>query len=147
MPSDQGPNTCPAVAAAAAQLLAWLRDPDSADAAVPGFRGLDLQPVWHAMRADHAENLDIGGGADWPATLAAALEALVVVAGGGHPPERLQHVKRGSSYMVIGMGELQASTPVSEGDRMVVYLGEEGGRLWIRPEPEFRDGRFEAVSG
>lgn len=55
-----------------------------------------------------------------------------------------RHRKRGTLYKVIGRGELQSSRPVAEGDLLVAYVGEDG-RLWLRPEAEFEDGRFDAI--
>lgn len=55
-----------------------------------------------------------------------------------------RHKKRGSTYTVVGTAEVQSSNPVNEGDRLVVYRGEDG-RLWARPVDEFTDGRFELV--
>lgn len=136
------PTGCPALAAAAAQLIAWLRDPDTADTALPGFRGMDLSPVWQAMRADHAENLEIGGQDDWPSTLTAGLEALLEVAGPADIARGARHVKRGSTYSVLGIGSLQTAMPVEEGARLAIYVCDIDGSLWARPEPEFFDGRF-----
>lgn len=58
------------------------------------------------------------------------------------PGPRLRHVKRGSTYAVVGRAELQASAPVKEGDVLVVYVAEKDGRAWARPVAEFEDGRF-----
>lgn len=55
------------------------------------------------------------------------------------------HVKRGSRYEKIGVAELQCTRPVVEGVPMVVYRSISDGRLWVRPEQEFNDGRFRKV--
>lgn len=52
------------------------------------------------------------------------------------------HKKRRSTYNVIGVGELQTTTTISEGTKLVVYRSPVDGRLWARPETEFNDGRF-----
>lgn len=58
-----------------------------------------------------------------------------------------RHVKRGSLYVVLGIGELQASAqlPPVEGDNITVYVGLDDGKTWARPSVEFDDGRFEPV--
>ncbi len=63
------------------------------------------------------------------------------------PParHRVRHKKRGSTYRVIGRGELQSSSPTEEGAMLVAYRCEADGRLWIRPANEFDDGRFETL--
>lgn len=53
----------------------------------------------------------------------------------------VKHKKRGSIYSVLGYAELQSGFPIEEGQRLVVYRGEDG-KLWARPEQEFHDGRF-----
>lgn len=57
-----------------------------------------------------------------------------------------RHLKRGSTYRVIGTAMLQASTgPVGEAAALVIYKDEKG-RLWARAETEFDDGRFEPIA-
>jgi len=59
------------------------------------------------------------------------------------PPERYRHVKRGTVYEVVGRAELQVnSIALADGATMVVYRGDDG-KLWVRSEAEFMDGRFE----
>ena len=58
---------------------------------------------------------------------------------------RWRHLKRGSTYTEIGRAELQASKDVIEGMTFVVYRSEKDGKLWIRQEDEFEDGRFERL--
>jgi hypothetical protein len=59
---------------------------------------------------------------------------------------RWRHKKRGTTYEEIGRAKLQASDTGGMGDHhpMVVYRGEDG-QLWVRPEDEFEDGRFERL--
>lgn len=59
--------------------------------------------------------------------------------------ERWQHVKRGTSYEVLGLGELQMQADVVDGSSLVIYRGEDD-RLWAREEGEFLDGRFVKVA-
>ena len=62
---------------------------------------------------------------------------------GWRPTHR--HVKRGTTYRVIGPATLQAGVPPWDGEPMVVYK-DERGIGWVRPEAEFNDGRFEALA-
>ena len=59
--------------------------------------------------------------------------------------KRYRHLKRGTTYVEVGRGEVQSDTVVREGDELVVYVGE-NGRVWLRPPSEFNDGRFQAFS-
>lgn len=59
---------------------------------------------------------------------------------------RVRHKKRGSTYAVVGLAELQiAHAPVMEGSKLVIYRCEEDGKLWAREFGEFEDGRFEDI--
>ena len=58
--------------------------------------------------------------------------------------ERVVHMKRGSTYEVIGEAEVQCAVMVEEGAMLTVYRCEKDGKLWARPTAEFRDGRFAA---
>lgn len=53
----------------------------------------------------------------------------------------VKHLKRGTEYKVLGYAELQSGFPVEEGQRLVVYCGDDG-KMWVRPAQEFHDGRF-----
>lgn len=56
---------------------------------------------------------------------------------------RWRHKKRGTVYEEIGRAELQMSQDMLvDGSSMVVYRGDDG-KLWVRWEEEFEDGRFE----
>jgi hypothetical protein len=73
--------------------------------------------------------------------IAAAIRALAV---GGDQAKRWRHLKRGTVYEEIGRGELQMSADLVDGSAMVIYRGDDG-RLWVREEGEFEDGRFAAL--
>lgn len=56
-----------------------------------------------------------------------------------------RHLKRGTSYRVVGEALLQISTEqLKDGDSVTVYQGEDG-KLFVRGTDEFHDGRFEEV--
>lgn len=54
---------------------------------------------------------------------------------------KVKHIKRGSTYTVLGEGKIQTGRPLVDYDQVVVYQGDDG-QIWIRPLEEFRDGRF-----
>lgn len=62
---------------------------------------------------------------------------------------RWKHLKRGSVYEVVGLARMQIGTGV-DGDTagtlerrsFVVYRSISDDTLWVRPESEFKDGRF-----
>lgn len=56
------------------------------------------------------------------------------------------HVKRKSCYLKIGVGVVQNSSgiPLIEGDEVAVYQ-DDRGRLWVRRDTEFEDGRFKTI--
>lgn len=75
-----------------------------------------------------------------------------------------RHVKRGSEYMLLGIGKMQTSNWMDEqwshepqsGNppqrtldpvdmREVAIYRSEDGKLWVRSREEFEDGRFEAL--
>ena len=60
---------------------------------------------------------------------------------------RYRHVKRGTSYTLLGRAELQSSTALSEGAVLAIYADRECERLWARPVGEFFDGRFVRRNG
>lgn len=71
-------------------------------------------------------------------------------------PRRVRHLKRGSTYEVVGEAEMQVSEPTNhdihqvgfrllrEGDLIAVYRAEDG-KLYGRFPDEFGDGRFEEL--
>jgi len=60
-------------------------------------------------------------------------------------PRRFRHIKRGSTYQLIGVADLQSSFDIHEGCLLAIYRCEADGRLWARPAVEFNDGRFEEI--
>ena len=57
--------------------------------------------------------------------------------------EHYRHKKRGSTYTVIARGFFQVDGDL-DNEKVVVYRGEDQ-RVWVRPEYEFNDGRFERL--
>ena len=60
--------------------------------------------------------------------------------------ELVRHVKRGTTYQVVGEAKLQTSGSIAEGAMLTIYRGVNSGALWARPTDEFRDGRFVTLS-
>lgn len=56
--------------------------------------------------------------------------------------KRVKHLKRGTTYVVLGIAEMQSTLPVAEGVKLVCYQSEQDNKLWARPMDEFCDGRF-----
>lgn len=68
----------------------------------------------------------------------------------------VKHLKRGTTYEVLGEAEIQISEPTTydgsldgpgarllfEGQKLVVYRCVRTGKLWCRFPDEFEDGRF-----
>ena len=90
-------------------------------------------------------------------------------------PVRYRHLKRGTTYLVVSDDEFHLNTFSEEGSLhefpyegrkvictmqfsgdgnpdnryagpIVIYMGEEDGRFWLRPKFEFHDGRFERIT-
>lgn len=59
---------------------------------------------------------------------------------------RVRHLKRNTTYRVIGTARMQAAAPVAEDVDVIIYRSESDGRMWARPAGEFTDGRFKAIA-
>lgn len=56
----------------------------------------------------------------------------------GESLPRYKHLKRGTTYEVVSVGEDENN----RGRSLVVYRGEDDGKIWVRPAEQFFDGRF-----
>lgn len=59
-----------------------------------------------------------------------------------------RHKKRGTTYELVGIARAQCANdfrPLCDDDRVAVYRGT-NGKLWVRFEDEFHDGRFENIT-
>lgn len=67
--------------------------------------------------------------------------------------QRWRHKKRGTVYVIVtARANLQCSAApefeqMFDDNHFVVYRSETTGAHFVRPEPEFSDGRFELVAG
>lgn len=60
------------------------------------------------------------------------------------PRTLVKHVKRGTTYNVLGKARIQTEWPVVDNVELTVYQGQDG-IMWARPTDEFEDGRFVKV--
>lgn len=81
-----------------------------------------------------ADELRVSAPVAYEQIILAALKAAPI------PVERYEH-RKGGTYQVLGRGFIEADkTPA------VVYRSEKDGTIWVRPEAEFFDGRFRALT-
>lgn len=72
------------------------------------------------------------------------------------PSPTHRHKKRGTEYVLIGIGKMQAEHWMTSGyppaneyvdmREVAIYRSVDDGSLWVRPREEFEDGRFEEIS-
>jgi len=86
------------------------------------------------------------------AALTAALRTSPPEPASGWPTHR--HKKRGTEYVLIGFGKMQAENWVDLNNdsehkvdmrEVAIYRSVDDGSLWARPREDFEDGRFEAL--
>lgn len=58
---------------------------------------------------------------------------------------KVRHLKRGTTYNILGKARIQTEWPVVDNVELTVYQGTEDGKMWARPTDEFEDGRFVKV--
>lgn len=61
------------------------------------------------------------------------------------PLTRVRHLKRGTTYDIMTFAIAQTSAGITDNERVFVYVDVESEEVYIRPESEFNDGRFEVV--
>jgi hypothetical protein len=75
--------------------------------------------------------------------------------GGGVEAATHRHKKRGSEYVLVGFGKMQAENwfagppanlSVIDMREVAIYRSVDDGSLWVRPREEFEDGRFAALN-
>lgn len=64
---------------------------------------------------------------------------------GASDMRRFRHKKRGTTYKVIGVGQIQSDVPLTDSEYVVIYQSEADGHFWARRMSEFEDGRFEEL--
>lgn len=95
-----------------------------------------------------ASNMHMGDCAICGHTYSAHFPDPVATAQPAAAPERVRHIKRGSTYTVIGQGYVQTGRGLHDYDDVVIYKSEEDGSLWVRPVDEFNDPeRFQKIGG
>jgi hypothetical protein len=60
--------------------------------------------------------------------------------------ERVQHIKRGTTYTILARGKLQTDKPLTDYAELVAYRCDETGDVWFRPQDEFTPDRFRAIA-
>jgi len=60
------------------------------------------------------------------------------------PMLRFRHKATAGTYTLLHLG-VRLEQDGDAGPSQAVYVGDAGGRWWVRPESEFFDGRFERV--
>jgi len=59
--------------------------------------------------------------------------------------KRIKHIKRGTTYRIVGRASIQISTSIKDGDVVYVYESEDDGKWYARPITEFTLDRFEEL--
>lgn len=94
---------------------------------------MELPPGWFHLDLKAATKRSLAWSGEGPA--------------GAVVEDRYRHLKRGTTYRLVGQARVQTDVPLADMDEVTVYRCEQNGDLWARRRDEFEDGRFEQIGG
>lgn len=116
----------------------------------PHFSYRAMEDAVAALTALQAENAILRtekhADAEAIGALQAERDAAVARAKTAEGNERVQHIKRGTTYRIIARGKLQTDMPLVDYTELVAYRCEETGDVWFRPQSEFTPDRFAVLA-
>lgn len=149
-------ESTPPVPKVKVKMLEWRRHPAGGEQALAA--GLGMYRVhengddWYLVPDHMGTGGKAAAQADYERRILSALET-------APPAPKVtathRHKKRGTEYVLLGIGKMQAEwwvdtgqthTPFVDMREVAIYRSVDGGALWVRPREEFEDGRFEALT-